>query len=153
MCLVSSAERREKIDSNISWTRTSWPVSHTGKTDKSMYYHYITDRTLIVSGVNIVISSRLDLVPPPSPAVIASGCPVSYRTPLINSLLQRLSSLFASKSPFQRQGPLNIPELALYPTACQLTTTSMAQWPPCRPQPSSELSTTPSWGHPSQKTC
>ena len=98
-------------------------------------------------------ASRLDLVPPPSPAVIASGCPVSYRTPLINSLLQRLSSLFASKSPFQRQGPLNIPELALYPTACQLTTTSMAQWPPCRPQPSSELSTTPSWGHPSQKTC
>jgi len=26
-----------------------------------------------------------------------------------------------------RLGPLNIPELALYPTACQLTTTSMAQ--------------------------
>ena len=66
------------------------------------------------------VRSRLDLVPPPSPAVIASGCPVSYRTPLINSLLQR-------------QGPLNIPELALYPTACQLTTTSMAQWPLCRP--------------------
>ena len=93
--------------------------------------------------------SRLDLVPPPSPAVIASGCPVSYRTPLINSLLQRLS-LFASK--FQRQGPLNVPELALYPMACQLTTTSMAQWPLCRPQPSSELSTTSSWRHPSQKT-
>ena len=71
--------------------------------------------------------------PPLSPAVIASGCPVPYRTPLINSLLQRLSSLFASKSPFQHQGLLNIPELALYPTACQLTTTSMAQWPLCRP--------------------
>ena len=35
--------------------------------------------------VEIRSRSRLDLVPPPSPAVIASGCPVSYRTPLINS--------------------------------------------------------------------
>jgi len=60
------------------------------------------------------ITSCLDLVPPPSPVVIVSRCPVSYQTPLINSLLQCLSLLFTSKSPFQRQGPLNIPELVLY---------------------------------------
>ena len=99
------------------------------------------------------IISCLDLVLPPFPAIIVSRCLVSYQTPLINSLLQHLSLLFASKSSFQHQGPLNIPELALYLMACQLTTTSMAQWPLCQPQPSSKLSTTPSWGYPSQKTC
>ena len=60
---------------------------------------------------------RLDFVPPPSSRRLASGCLVSYRTPLINPLLQRLLSLFASKSHFQHQGPLNIPQLTLYPTA------------------------------------
>ena len=36
--------------------------------------------------------------------LIVSRCPVSYRTSLINPLLQRFSSLVASKSPFQYQG-------------------------------------------------